>query len=316
MICYSPIKLPSGTSVSCRQCRACRVNKKREVVGRMILENFGKPEAGSFVTLTYNDESLPGRNLRPKDLTDYIKRLRRPLGNIRFLAVGEYGEKSLRPHFHIIFFNVPNTRPNFDLLEKKWNFKDDPTGFIHMGELNQATMDYVAGYTIKKMTNKKDRLLKNLNLKVPEFVRYSREPILGYRGLNAIADWLTTPQGAHRLANEGIPSSFRFKGTLWPLRWQDRINIANMLDIPQLEYEQQHHWHDETYAVPLYQVQREMWQVYTDRSPIHKTGEEKQARLNELGRQEDEILLMLKHDQAEKRLQHYKATKVKRRKHL
>lgn len=314
MICYAPKKLANGATVSCSQCQACRVNKKREVVGRMILEQHGRPGYGSFVTLTYNDESLPGRNLRPKDLTNFLKRVRHPLGKVRFLAVGEYGEKSLRPHFHIIFFNIPNTEANYKLLESKWNYKKDPVGFIHMGDLNQATMDYTAGYCIKKMTNPKDRLLKNLNLTQPEFVRYSKDPILGTRGLNAIADYLTTEAGAAKLAHDGIPSSFRYKGTIWPIRWQDRINIANMLDIPQLEYEKQHHWFDETYAVPLYHTQREMWQVYTDRSPIHKTAEEKQARLNELGRQEDEILLMLKHDQAEKRLQHYKATKVKRRK--
>ena len=88
-----------------------------------------------FITLTYNDESLPRTKegyptLLKKQVQDYIKRLRnahvaylkkeqRKVHNeykitgkpIRYYAVGEYGSQTRRPHYHILLFNyeIDNT---------------------------------------------------------------------------------------------------------------------------------------------------------------------------------------------------------------
>jgi len=118
-----------------------------------------------FVTLTYTDEFLPrledGRgNLIPKDMQDWLKNLRSAYfaetGNrIRFYGVGEYGELSERPHFHLILFNFPNclfgqsryrlNRVNCckwcDMVRDTWR-----KGNVLLAEFNIETAQYTCGY--------------------------------------------------------------------------------------------------------------------------------------------------------------------------
>jgi len=59
-------------------------------------------EDNAFITLTYDNENLPeNATLVPKDLKDFQKRLRYHANiDLRFFSVGEYGEKTQRPHYH------------------------------------------------------------------------------------------------------------------------------------------------------------------------------------------------------------------------
>lgn len=305
MKCSRPITTPRGDKVRCRHCMPCRIDYKRSLVGRMILENWGYPGKGSFVTLTYNEQSLPGPNLVREDLTKFIKRCRKSAGQLRYVAVGEYGDKSWRPHFHICFFNVPPNDHWYDFLNKKWNYKDEPIGFIHQGELNQATMDYTAGYCIKKMNRPNDAKLVERGLTQPEFINYSMKPVIGERGLNAIADWLTTRPGSRRLAYEGVPSSFRFKGTLWPIRYSDRIRILSKLDIPEEDYEKNHNIYDETYAAPLEEVQRELVKTLRTKVTHPKMQYVKAKKISALDKREDDLIEEMVNEQAENRAKNY-----------
>ena len=99
--------------VPCGKCLECRIQYARSWADRCVLE-AKQYKYNYFVTLTYDDAFLPNRNsLCPKDLQLFIKRLRKhyskkyPGVKVRFLASGEYGDLSWRPHYHIILFNCP-----------------------------------------------------------------------------------------------------------------------------------------------------------------------------------------------------------------
>lgn len=55
----------------------------------------------SFVTLTYDNDSLPGDSgLHKEDFQRFMKRLRKYSGyDLKYFACGEYGGRFKRPHY-------------------------------------------------------------------------------------------------------------------------------------------------------------------------------------------------------------------------
>lgn len=149
-----PINLPCG------QCIGCRLERSRQWAIRCVHE-ASLYEDNCFITLTYNDESLPdGYSLKLEDFQLFMKRLRKRFGpGIRFFHCGEYGEKFGRPHYHACLFNFDfkdkelwNTRESIPLytskaLEELW-----PHGFSTIGEVSFDSAAYVARYITKKIT--------------------------------------------------------------------------------------------------------------------------------------------------------------------
>lgn len=179
MGCYRPtpayqegatVKLwpPLGTSnlaLPCGNCVGCRTAKATEWARRAEHESR-RSRYNSFITLTYADDKVPTEGLRPHDLTDFIKRLRKRATlrsgaaiqrdhrlPIRYFACGEYGEKNGRPHFHIITFNagfndgrtVGKDLYESALLKELW-----PHGRHAYAEATPASANYIAQYTLKK----------------------------------------------------------------------------------------------------------------------------------------------------------------------
>lgn len=167
----------------------------------------------SFVTLTYNNEFLPVKRnggevemiLSRRDLQTFLKRLRKAIepSKIRFYAVGEYGDESERPHYHLALFGFPgcsngNTRYHRGVLNccnscstilQAWT---DPRtrraiGNIFVGDLNEASASYVAGYVTKKLTAKDDPRLRG---RPPEFGAMSLKPGIGAGFMAAVAETL------------------------------------------------------------------------------------------------------------------------------
>lgn len=207
MLCGFPLKLSTGREVPCGQCMSCRINKKREWVGRMLAELDGG--RGSFVTLTYNPEHLPdGGTLVPADLVAWRKYLRKLVGSFRYFAVGEYGDLSERPHYHAILFDLP---PAFEgRITQAWAGR----GFVSVGHAEKASISYCAHYVTKKMTSPADQ---RLNGRYPEFTSMSQRPPLGWTLVPRIVRALMTEQGAHVLAEKGPPRAFKQNGQEWPL---------------------------------------------------------------------------------------------------
>jgi len=112
---------------------------------------------GYFVTLTYadpyNDDELHKEHLQDfiktiRNLADYKRKT--ALTNIppiKYFGVGEYGEQELRPHYHILLFNVPEkTRSKaLTFIQKAWDM-----GFVVIDEINKTTIEYVCKYIFKQ----------------------------------------------------------------------------------------------------------------------------------------------------------------------
>lgn len=115
--------------IPCGQCVECRLKYSKEWAVRCVCESKLYPDNTCwFVTITYDDFHLPvpisilSRKtasttlfypLVKKDIQLFIKRLRKRFSGVRYYYCGEYGSKSLRPHFHILLFNLPLS----DLIE-------------------------------------------------------------------------------------------------------------------------------------------------------------------------------------------------------
>lgn len=183
----------------------------------MLLELQTWSNVASFVTLTYSPEYLPDThafpagNLYKKHVQDYLKRLRFELAKkgrtCRYFAVGEYGDKSSRAHYHLILYGLDPLTDDV-LIRSCW-----PFGFVAIGDVKSASIGYTVGYTLKKMTAEKDFL----DGRTPEFSLMSRKPALGHfaipeigarlkkynlipRGFcNSFTDWLQkNPYGLYK----------------------------------------------------------------------------------------------------------------------
>lgn len=159
MKCFSPVKIRDPVEpdskryieVPCGRCVACLSNRRQEWISR-IYEEVKISTGCYFVTLTYTDEHLKYGEVRPtlykKDVQLFIKRFRKNTGmKIRYFAVGEYGSKTLRPHYHLIMFNLgtDKIRVKYELF-KAW--KDQ--GMVHVGDVTMRSISYTAKYMLNK----------------------------------------------------------------------------------------------------------------------------------------------------------------------
>jgi hypothetical protein len=143
-------------------------------------------EENCFITLTYDEESLPaGGTLVRKHFTDFMKRLRKCFSGrtIRYFGCGEYGSKFLRPHYHIILFNLDFEDKrlykhgdfplfNSDTLQRLW-----PMGHAVIGALSFESASYTARYCVKKINGKNAE--SHYNGRIPEFSAMSTKPGIG-----------------------------------------------------------------------------------------------------------------------------------------
>nr|QJB21723.1 MAG: replication initiator protein [Microvirus sp.] len=167
----------------------------------MVLEAH-KHEHSSFITLTYSDDFLPeNHSLVPKDVTNFLKRLRRRLGpqSLRYYACGEYGGGKGRPHYHLAVFGV-GLHDTQD-IQKAWTCPDTkkPIGFVYVGTLTLDSAQYIAKY-IQKGETKRDQFPDGRH---PEFSRMSKRPGIGALAIPDIADHLTSNEGADLIMSHG-----------------------------------------------------------------------------------------------------------------
>lgn len=231
MLCSSPVTVSGLGVVGCGQCIPCRINKRREWVGRLTLE-AGQYTDNAFITLTYDDEHLPTvigpqlpgdghlGNLLPEHLRNFLKRFRTSVAphKVRFYAVAEYGDDTQRPHFHIAMFNYPSCQwgqtrpkkyccPTCELVRTTWGM-----GNVYLGTLEESSMNYVAGYVLKKLTNKYDI---RLNGRHPEFARMSLRPGIGADAMHEVA---STVLEFNLVETQGdVPSALRHGSRILPL---------------------------------------------------------------------------------------------------
>lgn len=165
----------------------------------------------AFVTLTYDNDHLPaGGTLVKRDLQLFMKRLRKeyPPG-LRFFACGEYGEISLRPHYHLLLLNQDfmDKRPvsrgseytlyTSSLLSELWT-----AGSHVIGDVSFDSAAYVARYCTKKITGPK--AAAHYNGREAEFLVMSRRPGIGSAYVEKYASEIYTHDNV--IVN-GVPAS-------------------------------------------------------------------------------------------------------------
>jgi len=206
----------------------CRINHRRAWTARMILEAALHEHPCFFITLTYDQKHLPSDgSLRPRDFQLFFKRLRGlldygSLPTFRYFGVGEYGDRSFRPHYHAIIFGFSG---DTTLFADAWTL-----GLVDVGDASPQSIAYVAGYTTKKMTKKDDpRLLRNGKNLHPEFIRMSRRPGIGYYAARALAAQLNSRAGVNHLFEiKGAFREIRFGGKRFPVDRYMRSLVLNM----------------------------------------------------------------------------------------
>lgn len=164
-----------GQTVVCGKCYACRHNKTQTWIDRIEMEAKGSVHRPLFITMTYDDTHLPrNRNgdgcLCLKHVQDFFKRLRKDISpaKVRYIYLGEYGGRTVRPHYHIILFGCPGSL-NFcqTLIQKHW-----PYGHTRTTPVTARRVAYIASYHINSAESPDGR--------PRPFVQYSRNPGIGY----------------------------------------------------------------------------------------------------------------------------------------
>lgn len=177
--------------IPCGKCIGCRLEYARNWAVRCMHE-AKLYQDNCFVTLTYDDKNVPKlvdgqMTLRPRDVVLFLKRLRISVSDkIRFFQAGEYGEKLLRPHHHMLLFNfVPPDRVYYKstgrgdrLYTSKWLRDLWPYGECYIGEVSFESAGYVARYSLKKVYG--DAASTHYNGRVPEYLTMSRRPGIGF----------------------------------------------------------------------------------------------------------------------------------------
>lgn len=196
------------TELPCGKCIGCRLDYSRQWATRITEEMKLYPE-NYFLTLTYDDLHVPwgetinkktgeivtNQTLRPSDLTQFIKKLRRNYEyhtgwqGIRFFAAGEYGSQTQRPHYHAAMLNMPiapeemkkigNNKQGDELWECPRISEIWGKGYVTIGKLTWQSAAYVARYITKKQIGKESEKWYQSQGIEKEFVRMSRNPGIG-----------------------------------------------------------------------------------------------------------------------------------------
>lgn len=159
-------------AVPCGHCASCVYSSAQEWRVRLN-EEFEHSYNAVFITLTYNDDSLPlsvgttfggDRVVVPsvckRDVQLFLKRLRSHYekffgkSDLRYYIVSEYGPTTLRPHYHGLLFNCNGFDPRnqkslcrlSELIADKWD-----NGYVRVDLVNPARVGYVTKYICSTM---------------------------------------------------------------------------------------------------------------------------------------------------------------------
>jgi len=159
--------------VGCKQCTWCRLNRSREVAARILHEVKAHRESW-FFTLTYDDEHLPQSCCGPTLDRERITRLRKDIDQdsrrglfekFKVFVVGEYGDRTRRPHYHGVAFcdwpwqviEVEKSRSGYDQYVSAEFTRLWPEGRHRLSRVNFELAAYAARYALKKQTGKDAR---------------------------------------------------------------------------------------------------------------------------------------------------------------
>ncbi|QXP44233.1 MAG: replication initiator protein [Arizlama microvirus] len=222
MLCKKPINV-NQLIVPCGQCMHCRINRQRIWMTRCTLEAAQHDHTG-FVTLTYENGNLPMHNGLPaldrRDPVLFFKKMRRAGYKFRYFGVGEYGDQTWRPHYHLLMFGLPPCQgdnshkcrcPTCSAVRDHWG-----NGLVQVGTADRGAARYVSGYVLKKMTHAGDPRLEG---RPPEYSMMSRIPGIGNLAMWDVASALLNPtnRGTIDSMMDDVISALRIEGKQMPL---------------------------------------------------------------------------------------------------
>lgn len=151
----------TALDIPCGYCRLCREEQARQTAVR-ITHEAQLWDVSSFITATYNDAHIPPHgSLDYSHLVNFWKRLRKNIGPMRYYAVGEYGDQTLRPHYHACIFGHAFTQNRIIVQEDPYLLWESQEltelwglGRVRVGALTFETARYTASYVTKKLKSK------------------------------------------------------------------------------------------------------------------------------------------------------------------
>lgn len=185
-----------------------------------------------FVTLTYDEEHVPvardGQVTLDKSHGRLFRaRVRDALGyQPRFFWVGEYGEQTGRPHYHVMLYGLmlPFSEAQ-EFLQKHW-----PHGHVDLRPWSEAYAAYISRYVLKKRTKRKDADDIPEGSRLPEYSQMSRRPALG----DVFVKQIATVQEHHVAQTGDVSSAFRWQGKIMPLGDRHKRLLRREVGIPEL----------------------------------------------------------------------------------
>ena len=202
--------------VPCGKCVRCRKFRSYDWVKRLDIEKRSARTSYFITLTYDEDNIPCKRGVKTlwkKDLQDFMKRIRRaqereyeiyqnygltfPLDKrekdkwieyeelrkvnfvhdqLRYFAVGEYGSKTFRPHYHLILFNFSPIQ--IRNLDKYWKF-----GSVKVGTVTPASMAYCSNYIMEGDNNENSWRDKQFNL-------MSKRPYMGYEYVEKNKAWI------------------------------------------------------------------------------------------------------------------------------
>lgn len=184
-MCYSPItvldprfkRMKKYISVPCGKCYQCVSKKRHQWTFRLYQQLKSSTKGCYFVTLTYDNEHIPYKSVLDDNdeylyslwcfnkhhVSDFVRSLRdrirykgklqgipkvklKDYTNFKYFCASEYGSKTHRPHYHILFFDVDLLPSDFEnIIRKNWYY-----GFVQVDYLNDARLWYTTKYILKQ----------------------------------------------------------------------------------------------------------------------------------------------------------------------
>lgn len=187
--------------VPCGKCVQCK-KRRRNQWGFRLFQEMQVSDSVCFMTLTYAEEPLSFNGhgtLDKTDLQNFFKRLRKVnKRKLKYYAVGEYGGRYKRPHYHIILFNlddywIPRSQ---DFAVKIWQ-----KGMVDIAGVTMASINYVVNYVLKSTWKPE----QDDDDRQPEFAVMSKKLGISYltknkyewhnRDLEELPAYVTGPNG-------------------------------------------------------------------------------------------------------------------------
>lgn len=124
--------------------------------GFRLMEEYKQSSSAHFITLTYATTNVPLtkrglQSLWKRDVQLFFKRLRKAHSKcdeipvIKYFAVGEYGSRTHRPHYHVLLYNA-----DIEKIQSAWGL-----GHVHYGNVDYPSVYYTLKYMMKRSPRKK-----------------------------------------------------------------------------------------------------------------------------------------------------------------